>query len=745
MLTKARAWLISKDPSRRALRRGTRVALVVPVTLGLLLQIPWVEKGALMGAFACLSLLVFADFGGPLNQRFFAYMVTTAAGIPLILLGAYAGQQRWTSIAAMAVVAMIVGMLAVLRGLIGAAQSVLLLATVLALTASTPAVVLPDIASWTLGGLAAGLAAVFVWPAHPNQPIRGLIADVLDAVADAADLRWVHGAGPADLDPVRDRVNDAIVALHAKYDGNLLRPSGVTTADRALAELVDEVSRLRYLQHWEDVCEDKDPEVREMTARLCQLTSSCLRRCGGRLRGDRTPLSSQELFDVRGENLDETADWLDRHRHDQSATYLREQVEDTFPVRITTLIASRILDQTIIMSPKPGDQPADLPGVPGIAPVRPPTTWERLRMHLSWSSPWFRNAVRSAVALSLSIAVAKTVSLQHPFWIVLGTLSALRFDALGTGRTARQALVGTTIGVLVSVIFIEVIGNNPPVWWILFPIALFWAAYTPGTLSLAIGQAGFSFVVIVMFSILTPARLDTAAARLIDVALGLGVSLLVSLLMWPRGVVESLYPRLREAMQAACDFYVAASDWMAGGAIDRRLLGEYRNRSKSALDRATEALDLSIVQRPPKAVPLERWTALANTVHHVDFAARLMPQAAGIVALRGDQRAIPDLLVGPLLAGTNTVRDQMMAATGQWCDLQPAFDADSDAAMFSHQLPDFPTAQAVLNLRQAIDAYLSAPDDWHGTGSDPRPVIATWMMDWTALFDRSARVLQVPG
>ena len=169
MLTKARAWLISKDPSRRALRRGTRVALVVPVTLGLLLQIPWVEKGALMGAFACLSLLVFADFGGPLNQRFFAYMVTTAAGIPLILLGAYAGQQRWTSIAAMAVVAMIVGMLAVLRGLIGAAQSVLLLATVLALTASTPAVVLPDIASWTLGGLAAGLAAVFAVARAPES------------------------------------------------------------------------------------------------------------------------------------------------------------------------------------------------------------------------------------------------------------------------------------------------------------------------------------------------------------------------------------------------------------------------------------------------------------------------------------------------------------------------------------------------------------------------------------------------
>ena len=76
---------------------------------------------------------------------------------------------------------------------------------------------------------------------------------------------------------------------------------------------------------------------------------------------------------------------------------------------------------------------------------------------------------------------------------------------------------------------------------------------------------------------------------------------------------------------------------------------------------------------------------------------------------------------------------------------QEGLDADSDAAMFSNLPPDFPTAEAVLNLREAIDTYLTAPDDWHGTGSDPRPVIATWMMDWTALFDRSARVLQVPG
>ncbi len=86
-----------------------------------------------------------------------------------------------------------------------------------------------------------------------------------------------------------------------------------------------------------------------------------------------------------------------------------------------------------------------------------------------------------------------------------------------------------------------------------------------------------------------------------------------------------------------------------------------------------------------------------------------------------------------------------MAATNAWCDLQPAFDDDSTAGGFDGALPEFETAPTVRDLRQAIDDYLATPDDWHGTGSDPRPVVATWLTDWTALFDRSAQVLRIPA
>ena len=41
----------------------------------------------------------------------------------------------------------------------------------------------------------------------------------------------------------------------------------------------------------------------------------------------------------------------------------------------------------------------------------------------------------------------------------------------------------------------------------------------------------------------------------------------------------------------------------------------------------------------------------------------------------------------------------------------------------------------------AIDAFLAGPRDWTGSGSDPRPVIITWLTDWSAMLDRGSQVL----
>lgn len=74
--------MTSKASSGVALRRATRVAVVVPPTLLLFLSIPYTRGSALFGVFGALALLLFADFGGPMRDRAIAYAATTAAGYP---------------------------------------------------------------------------------------------------------------------------------------------------------------------------------------------------------------------------------------------------------------------------------------------------------------------------------------------------------------------------------------------------------------------------------------------------------------------------------------------------------------------------------------------------------------------------------------------------------------------------------------------------------------------------------------
>ena len=137
-----------------------------------------------------------------------------------------------------------------------------------------------------------------------------------------------------------------------------------------------------------------------------------MRACSVRLRGGHDPLSSKRLSVIRAQNLSDVADWLDSHSADVTAK--RQQIDDMFPLRITNLVTTRVTDQTISLDPRPGDEPADREGFGAASiQIKPRSKRQRLRAHLSWESPWFRNALRSAVALSISIAVAKSVTLEH--------------------------------------------------------------------------------------------------------------------------------------------------------------------------------------------------------------------------------------------------------------------------------------------------------------------------------------------
>ena len=89
------------------------------------------------------------------------------------------------------------------------------------------------------------------------------------------------------------------------------------------------------------------------------------------------------------------------------------------------------------------------------------------------------------------------------------------------------------------------------------------AAYTPGTVSVPVGQAAFTAMVIVAFNIIEPTGWSIGVVRIVNVGWGALAALVTGLLFWPRGARSQARILLGE-------FYVAAADHV--GAAFRRVL-----------------------------------------------------------------------------------------------------------------------------------------------------------------------------
>jgi uncharacterized membrane protein YccC len=212
---------------------------------------------------------------------------------------------------------------------------------------------------------------------------------------------------------------------------------------------------------------------------------------------------------------------------------------------------------------------------------------------------WFQNSVRGAAGLTIAVYVAQRASLQHAFWVVLGTLSVLRSNALGTGATIVQAVAGTAVGIVAGGLLIVAIGADRSLLWALLPLAVFLAAYAPRAISFAAGQAGFTVVLVVLFNIIQPTGWKVGLVRVEDVAIGFAISLGVGLLFWPRGARAALRETVAEAYATSADYLAAATtsgDTTTGqrmaGAATRRLDDTYR---QFLAERGHERLDMGSV------------------------------------------------------------------------------------------------------------------------------------------------------
>jgi uncharacterized membrane protein YccC len=388
--------------------------------------------------------------------------------------------------------------------------------------------------------------------------------------------------------------------VRQSYAATPKRPAGPARRERAFAELLAE------LEHILD---------------LSTLEASAALLTGG-APPDLSALQEVRLAHRRA--LDRWAEEALRHGTDATAILTALQADDALRIlSYLTVVAGS--DAVLAVGGRVDARlhlPAETPrraGPVGLV-ARVAAT---VRAHLTPSSPVLHGSLRVGLGLALAVLLSRLLRLDHGFWVVLATLSVLRTTALATGRTTAQALAGTIGGFALSALFLATVGRDPTVLWLALPCAIFLAAYAASVVGFVAGQAAFSVTVVILFNLIVPAGWQLGLVRVEDVAIGAGISVVVGLLLWPRGARGEFRQALGDLFAGIAAFLGRAFDHaLQYGARDDVLRA--RGRLVRVHARAGEAFDRLLREHAAHAVNPQIAAALVATGAHALVAGDLI-------------------------------------------------------------------------------------------------------------------------
>ena len=250
---------------------------------------------------------------------------------------------------------------------------------------------------------------------------------------------------------------------------------------------------------------------------------------------------------------------------------------------------------------------------------------ERAAAHVERHSLWLHNSVRGGIGLGLAVLVADLTDVQHSFWVVLGTLSVLRSNALNTGQNAVRAVVGTSVGFAIGAVLLLPVGGDTTLLWCLLPLAILLAGTAPTVISFAAGQAAFTLVLVILFNIIQPTGWRVGLVRVEDIALGCAISIVVGILLWPRGAAAALSKALAEAYADSAHYLAAAVEFgvhrCESGLPDVAVPTREAVRAAAAARRMDDTFRGYLAERGAKALPLAEVTRLVTGVAGLRLAA----------------------------------------------------------------------------------------------------------------------------
>jgi uncharacterized membrane protein YccC len=657
--------------------RAVRAVVVVCGLFALTDKVMGNLQIATFAAFGGFATLVLAGFGGTRREKLLAHTALALAGSALLTIGTLVSSS--TVLAALVTVPVTFAVF--FAGIAGpnaaAGVTAALLAYILPAASLGTLSMVPDrLVGWWMASVAGTAAVLLLSPRLEENGLRRDASTLATALADELDAAL---AG----DAAEDRLAATLEAKHkllARFTATPYRPTGLAATDQALANAVELLEWCTALSA-DAVRERADLSgVSPSTRNLVSTTSEVLRDCaalltGGSVRPDIERLERCQAQAVAG--LDGRPAAVDGSRQAaQTAFHAHAIAVAVLALATETLVAARVVDPAWLEARRrrwyAGSTAAARAG------RRVSSVASAAHTHASVRSVWFVNSLRGAVALAAAVAVADLGSVQHGFWVVLGTLSVLRTNAASTGATALRALAGTALGFVVGGVLLLAIGSASTALWVVFPIAVFVASYAPGTAPFVVGQAAFTVTVAILFNLLAPVGWQVGVVRIEDVAIGCAVSVAVGILFWPRGVAAVVGDDLADAYRTGAAYLRQAVDWAAGlrGAAPDAAIP-----AAAAGARLDEALRGLLAEQGTKHIGRqELWRLVGGSL-------RLRLTARAIAELPGDAGAIAGV--------RDTLERRTDTLAGWYEELAELVAPPSHVAPRELQPPSFATLETI--------------------------------------------------
>ena len=558
-----------------AAMRTLRAVLVIPSLFALTYEGIGNLQMALFAAFGGFASLIFASFGGSRRDKAIAHLGLAVIGSIGLIIGTAVSGITWLAVLVTIPVAFGIFFAGVAGPNAASGVTAALLPFVLSVaTPGTVSMIGDRLAGWWLASVVSTVAVLLLSPKSPGDQLRAAAAGSARALAAHLEASVRGTATAADTRACQAAKQELLSA----FASTPYRPVGLATADQGLASVVQLLEWCTALiadatdGHPNlDRAAQSDRDLLGLAAVVLRQTGDLLADPGSAALPDPAAMDRQRAASAAyhwsaavgegevGGDYD-SAEVIARHAfHAQAiALAVRAVVADA-------LIATRRADPETIAARRRGwygAQPEGTMAERRVAAIS--GAMGVLIRHASFRSVWFLNSLRGSLALAAAVLVADLSGVQHGFWVVLGTLSVLRTNASSTESTALRALGGTVVGFAAGALLLLGIGTSTPALWAALPIAVAVAAYAPGTLPFAFGQAAFTVVVVVLFNLLVPVGWDVGLLRIEDVAIGCLVSLVVGVLFWPRGAGSVVGDDLADAFRRGAAYLTQAVDWALG-------------------------------------------------------------------------------------------------------------------------------------------------------------------------------------